>query len=326
MTEKFMGANRGMAGSQGARTMAVCALMALALLSGCITEEETARRPAQTPTLDTLPTIFPTTSPIPTITPFATYTNTPTIEPVPTRTPSATPSITPTPTVTWTPEPLVRLSSGQCIGQIIGGNLLVNGDFEAGQHEQDSVDIQVPDGWAAFWLPPGTPTGHDPDNTAGFQRPEMRVIANQPPYDNPPRIGQGSQAFLITGNERSFDAGILQKVSVQAGSTYCLTGIAHAWSNLHSDDPFHSTLEIPDDRRNANFLLGIDPQGGTDPYGGGVIWGQAAQIYDQYQPLLGVQTPVGSPTITVFVRGYMLWRFKHNEMFFDAISLVRVKP
>jgi hypothetical protein len=213
-----------------------------------------------------------------------------------------------------------------CNGTPASANLLVNGGFEGGQHAQESADIQAPEGWVAYWLPAGTPLTHDPQNSAGYQRPEMMVISSQAPYDNPTRVLEGLQAFRMTGSGRAFDAGIIQQVTVTPGETFCLSGYAHAWSSFRADDRFHSTLISSDDRRNANFQLGIDPLGGANPWSPTVVWGEAVNAYDAYQAIPPIQTQALGGSITLFVRGTMLWRFAHNEMYFDALILARFVP
>jgi hypothetical protein len=274
-------------------------------------------------------THFPTSIPLPTSIPVPTrpqavvYTATPTIEPPPTHTPS------PTPTPTKTPLP--GLGSPQFEGAICQTNgnrpnLLVNGGFEGGQHAQDVEEVQVPDAWAAFWREVGSKVLYDSTNPNGYQRPEMIVIARQSPYTDPPRILEGNQAFRIEGNERAFDAGIFQQVATSPGDVLCLTGSGQAWSSHYSDDPFSSSLNSGDDQRNANFQLGIDLTAGTDPLASTVVWGDVLHPYNAYQPLTAVEAAATGPAVTVFVRGFMLWRFRHNEMFVDGISLVKIAP
>jgi hypothetical protein len=184
--------------------------------------------------------------------------------------------------------------------------------------------MQVPVSWIAFWKAEGTPVAYDPQNQDGYRRPEMRVIPNTPPYDNPPRVLAGSQAFMLFGGNKVFDAGLLQQVTVSAGDLLCLSGFGHAWSAHQGiGDPSHSRLETEDDRINMNFLVGIDPAGGADPYAPTVVWGTVAHLYDRYQAIPPVRTTAAGTTITVFVRGYTMWRFDHNDLFFDDIRLVR---
>lgn len=284
--------------------------------------------PSPTATPVRTPTLSPT--PIPSITPTLTLT----IEPVPTDTPTMTSTVT----VTWTPDVNMATPSGSAtpgggsgsVGQgcskIPGAvNMLENGDFEGGRQWRATDGLEVPEGWAPFWKE-GMPVEYDPDNKDGYLRPDMGVLRDEPPPDEPPRVLSGSQALRVGGNNKVFDAGIFQQVVVNPGDTLCLTGNAHAWSAHQSNDPHHSKLDTEDDRRNANFLLGIDPTGGTDPWSDRVVWSVTAHLYDTYQSIPGVQAKAENATITVFVRGYTLWRFDHNDLFFDLISLERIEP
>lgn len=311
-------------------------LLAMVMISACAPPEQEVSAPLPAATSDPMTdatrvpvvTAMPGPTLTPTRVPVVTYTLTPTIEPIPTKPPTDTPppSLTPTitPTYLFTGTPVVPISG--CNGSPASADLLINGSFEGGQQPQESADIQAPDGWVAYWVPTGTSVTHDSQNTAGYQRPEMMVISSQPPYDNPPRVFAGGQAFRMMGSGRAFDAGIMQQVTVTPGETFCLWGYAHAWSSFRADDPFNSTLISSDDRRNANFQLGIDPLGGANPWSSTVVWGQTANIYDEYQLIPPVQTQSMGGSITIFVRGTMLWRFAHNEMFFDAIVLARFVP
>ncbi len=165
---------------------------------------------------------------------------------------------------------------------------------------------------------------YDPDNQDGYQIPEVQVISSDPPFDDPLRVLEGKQALYLSGSNKVFDAGILQQVGVTPGDTLCLTGFAHAWSAHKQHDPHQSTLMSNDDQRNANFMLGIDPEGGTDPWATRVIWGPVTYLYDTYGMIPSVKVQAQSDRITVFVRGYTLWRFDHNDLFFDNFTLVTI--
>ena len=201
-------------------------------------------------------------------------------------------------------------------------NLLANPGFEGSQWMQDHFEVNVPEAWIAFWSD-NPNVDWDPENNDGFQRPDMQVIEKGPQYDNPPRVLQGNHAFFIASGNRVFDGGIFQQVPVGSVGTLCLSGYAHAWSS-QGDDPTQSTLDTEDDRRNVTFQLGIDPSGGVSPWADSVIWGATAHLYDSYQPLPGVQAYADGLTVTVFVRGSTRWRFNHNDLFLDDLSLARV--
>lgn len=288
--------------------------------------------PTWTPSLT--PSARATLRPTRTLTPTDTPTLTLTQPPIPTPTRRPPPSATPTwtPSVSGSPTPEVTLEAGEatvvarqgCTGEVISENLLANGDFEEGQYSFPGLDaIQTPDGWEAFWRS-FEPVPHDPENEEGYQAPSMQVVMLVAPFDDPPRIHSGFQALLMSGPNRVIDGGVWQQVRVGSGRPVCLTAYGHAWSST-GDDPHQSTLDTLDDRRNANFLLGIDPLGGVEPFGENVVWGEAAHFYDSYGEIPAIQVQSISATVTVFVRGYSLWRFTHNDFFFDNVSLVLVE-
>jgi hypothetical protein len=323
------------------------------LLVGCGLRPASGNLPTPVPTSDVKPTFPPTYTASPTetpiLTPTATLTLSPTVtltltltpQPIPTSTPTLPPSATPT----WTPDlstvtpggpgsavdvgtPVAgRTAAPGCTGTTTGGNLLLNPGFEEGFYFQDgSPSLAVPEGWTGFWLPEGSVVEYDLENQDGYRQPEMQVILAGPPFDIPPRVRTGEQAYYLFGGNKVFDGGIWQQVTVMPDDLLCLTGYAHAWSSHKAGDPAQSLLETEDDRRNANFLLGIDPLGGTSPWASGVVWSTPGHLYDEYQPVPSVQVRAGSGTVTVFVRGFTMWRFDHNDLFFDDISLVTVAP
>lgn len=319
-------------------------------LSGCSLPGRAPELPASIPTATESrlrPTLPPASTPLPaesasshtpapTVTPTITLTMTPTVENFPTSTATVTPAITSTwtPEVsTWTPggpgsatdfaTPINTPSTSGCIGSPAGENYLFNSGFELGGFNQENnPSINVPEGWVGFWKPEGTPIEYDDENEDGYLRPEMLVIRADPPFDDPLRVHEGEQAFYLSGSNKVFDGGLWQQVSVPKGQSFCLTGFAHAWSSHKADDPSQSLLETEDDRRNANFLLGIDPTGGTSPWSPSVVWGGVGHLYDVYQPIPAIQVSAEGETITVFVRGYTMWRFDHNDLFFDDVSLI----
>lgn len=208
-------------------------------------------------------------------------------------------------------------------------NLLQNGDFNSGEWTrqthtgQEFGEICVPRGWTAFWRE-GLPVPHDPANTVGYARPEMKVIPKAPPYLSPPRIYAGQYAVLWFTFWKIHDCGIYQRVSVTPGESYQAAAMVHAWSAVN-DDPYHSSID-GEGWRNFSFALGLDPTGGTEPFGAGVVWGPELHIYDAYSYLESPAVTAQSDHLTVFVRSFALWPFKHNDAYVDSVELMKVIP
>lgn len=208
----------------------------------------------------------------------------------------------------------------------MGTNLLTNAGFEGGwvrktHTGQEFGEIFVPESWVAFWREGGS-VAHDPQNKNGYGRPEMHVINLEPPFLDPPRIRDGKRAAKLFTFYRIHDAGYYQQVAVSPGQRLRFTGWAHAWTST-ADDPRRSTTS-GDAAQQASFRVGIDPAGGTDPWGDGVIWGASAHLYDVYGQIPAVEATAQGVTVTVFVRSTMLWPFKHCDAYLDGMMLDEV--
>lgn len=206
--------------------------------------------------------------------------------------------------------------------------MLQNGNFDLGTWTrkthtgQEYGEIFVPTGWTAFWKE-GLPVPHDPTNPNGYGRPEMHVIQRVPPFLDPPRIDSPEWAVKMFTFYRIHDAGLYQQVQVGTG-TLKLSARAHAWSSTH-DDPHHSETS-GDAANNFTFRVGIDPEGGTDPWGPRVIWGRGLSIYDAYEDIPSLTVETHESTVTIFLRSEVLYPFKHCDAYFDSVVLEESTP
>jgi hypothetical protein len=71
-------------------------------------------------------------------------------------------------------------------------------------------------------------------------------------------------------------------------------------------------------------MVGLDPTGGTDPYAPSVVWSEAAHIYDVYSRTNPVEVMAEGNTLTVFLRSWAKWPFKHNDLYWDTVVLERI--
>lgn len=190
---------------------------------------------------------------------------------------------------------------------------------------RDVDNIFVPPDWI-FWF------RHEPGT---WDQPEGS------PLQESLRVYNGNWAYGYFAFFRKMDGGFYQQIQVSVGTCLRLAAHAHAWSNshdgLHPDDPYWSEgagysagfkLEgetTGDDWRNFTFYVGIDPTGGLNPYASTVIWSRGAHIYNAYAQVPIVETTAQSTTVTVFIRAVTLLPFKHNNCYWDNITLVEVK-
>jgi len=227
-------------------------------------------------------------------------------------------------------------------------NLLKNGSFEKDWGEASSHTCLVIDRTGDLeykeigniFTPPNWMTWfkHIEDT---WDQPEVRdVHASQ----YPERVFDGEKSMLMFSFFRHHDGGFFQRLAVKPDTRLRVCGFAHAWSNSkdgpHPDNGNWSEgpgfdggymLEgnAPnDDWRNFTFYLGFDPFGGVNPYADTVVWAKGAHVYNEYAQLPGIEMKAKGEYVTVFLRCRCLWPFKHNDAYFDKISLsvVDIEP
>jgi LysM repeat protein len=211
------------------------------------------------------------------------------------------------------------------VQQNIGTNLLVNPGFEGiGKPQNNSLanpgnwtretfngeqrgEIFTPEGWVTWWQ------GGD------FKVPECKVIPNEHPFTaEPKRIYEGYYSTMCFAFFGKMNAGYYQVVrNLQPGATVEGSFYAHAWSCGEDNPPLSCG-----DPSSFYFRVGIDPNGGTDPFSGNVVWSNAAFHYDIYGYVGPVQATVGqSGAVTFFTQAYGKWSVKHNDAYVDNPSL-----
>jgi len=231
-------------------------------------------------------------------------------------------------------------------------NLLRNGGFELDwgeekshrclifpesgiPHEENIGNIFTPPGWVMWFR-------HE---SGTWDQPEGRDSWKQ---NDPHRVKKGEKAFMYFAFFRQMDAGLFQQVDVEPGTKLRLTGWAHAWSNhLGRDEGGHphdgrwsdgagfdavawKAGTLPSDtgepqkdaKPNFTFQVGIDPTGGTDPLSDTVVWGQGYHIYNSYCQELAAEATAEASTVTVFLRSKTLWKFNHNDAYWDDVRLI----
>jgi hypothetical protein len=194
------------------------------------------------------------------------------------------------------------------------------------------------DGWFTFFKHGRPADFHDPDNHDGYVQPEVTHMA-KPQY--PDRVAEGEQSVKLFTFHQVHDAGLLQRVdNVTVGTTYRVSAKCHAWSNWHDgphpSDPHWSegagydagyVLEgetNDDEWRNFTFTIGIDPTGGSNPYADSVVWGRGAHVYNEFVEI-SVEATAQSEYVTVFLRSVTLWRYKHNDAYWDDVRFGEVE-
>jgi hypothetical protein len=181
------------------------------------------------------------------------------------------------------------------------------------------AEIFTPQGWVTFWS-----EGKNPADGRKFGRPECKVIPNADPFVGPPaRVRSGKYSVMQFGFFRAIDSGLYQVITgLSPHATVQLSAYAHAWT---CDDDEHDALSCGD-KYQMLFQVGIDPNGGTDPWSPNVVWA-SGYSYDEFRLIGPVQAQVGDAGMaTVFLRATAKWAYKHNDIYWDDASLVYTTP
>jgi uncharacterized repeat protein (TIGR01451 family) len=170
-------------------------------------------------------------------------------------------------------------------------------------------EIFTPEGWVTWW------------EEGDHRRPEAKVIPREIPYTfDPIRIYRGYYAAMYFTLYGTHHAGYYQRVTgLPPGAPATFYAHAHGWS-CHSDYPLGYSCGDPE---NLGFRVGIDPDGGVDPWSPYVIWSERTLSPDTFRLIGPVRATVGSEgNVTVFLRSDAQWPYKHNDAYWDNAALM----
>ncbi len=189
-------------------------------------------------------------------------------------------------------------------------NLIVNGGFEGQFQNYNGVPgIVIAPGWKPWWLsqtPDEEPWRH--------RRPEYK---SAPVGVDARRVRSGESSQMYGTPWGTHVAGLYQQVRASEGATVRFTCYGMAWSS-EGDDPRRS--ENPG---NVRMKVGIDPDGGTDPFANTVVWSRERAAYDAFEAF-SVEATARAEMVTLFTSSAPDWPKKHNDVFWDDASLVIV--
>lgn len=187
-----------------------------------------------------------------------------------------------------------------------GTNLLQDPGFEGEYTNRGRNDLNIPAPWGLWFT----------------ESPRDQYWQNLPPVAFPhngpdPTPHGGARAFNFNKGFGTFTAAIYQQVTVPEDAN--VTGSAWAW--LH-------TCNIPDgsDRcgsaieSGAYVRIGIDPNGGTNPYDSDIVWSPSATPHDRWDQLSVSATATGG-TVTLFLFTTQEWPSELNAMYWDDAFL-----
>jgi len=188
-----------------------------------------------------------------------------------------------------------------------GTNLLQDPGMEGAYVNRGRSTLNTPGAWP-IWIQDG-PHGQDWQNRAD------KVTAF--PQNGGPEVHTGVHSLNLDGAYVTFTAAIYQQVTVQPGSNL----VGSIWARLHTCDlpkgggTCGSAVES-----GAYVKVGIDPNGGTDPTNGAIVWSSNIMPHDSYQQATVSATAVAG-TVTLFAYVTQMWPSDLNKVWFDDASL-----
>lgn len=184
-------------------------------------------------------------------------------------------------------------------------NLLVNPGFEGDYYLWQGDDqIIVAQGWQPWFVQPSEPPCYK------FQ-PRYQGAA---PYAE--RIHEGSNAQQYYTFSASHIAGVYQQVNAPVGAVVRFTIWGQSWTAPEDGDPRHSDTNNP-----MRLRIGIDPNGGTNPFAPSIVWSGENSAYDAYVQFR-IEAIVGSAgRVTVFTYSNPEYCLANNNVYWDDASL-----
>jgi hypothetical protein len=209
------------------------------------------------------------------------------------------------PTPAPTPKPEAAASTPPPVG-----NQLTNGGFESSGGSSGAL------GWLPWWKEEPRPG----DGTYNYAfKPSWNTESLSRGAAKAAVYAENSSQRIIN-NWDPWHAGVKQTVKVPAGSRVRLTAYARCWASSQN-------WPAPSDQMvKASFQVGIEPNGGSDPFASTVVWSGSITPHDAWLPA-SVEATVGTGgQVGVFLsanfRGYSR---QFLASFWDEASLVVVQ-
>ncbi|MBE2268684.1 MAG: LysM peptidoglycan-binding domain-containing protein [Anaerolinea sp.] len=186
-------------------------------------------------------------------------------------------------------------------------NALRDGGMEGSYTSRGAADLNVPAEWS-FWFAT-SPRSESWQNLqpVGF------------PHNGPgPNPHSGARAVNLNKGFATFTAALFQQVTVTQGANVT----ASAWAYLKTCDIPDGFDNCPSDGSSGAYTrVGIDPNGGTNPYDSDIVWSGNATPHDNWGQMTVSATTTGT-TVTVFLFATQAWPKELNNVYWDDASLV----
>lgn len=197
-----------------------------------------------------------------------------------------------------------------------------------GADGQPIKEVQVAEGWTAWWLdlPPAYVVA--PDNcdkqskySCYWMRPQFMDSARTGVAS---RIRSGGNSQMYFSSGMMHEAGLYQRVTgITPGSRLSFSIYMSAWMCME-DSACPGGL-VSDQPSTMHLRVGLDPTGGTDPFSANIVWSGEMDSFDRWSQYT-VEAVAQADAVTVFTHSRPEWLAprSHNDVYVDEASLVKV--
>jgi LysM repeat protein len=190
-------------------------------------------------------------------------------------------------------------------------NSLIDPSFEGTYTNRGRADFNIPEGWQIWFA--------ESPRTESWMNLQPVAFPHNGPGPNP---YEGARALNLNKGYATFTAAVYQQVNVAANSN--LVGSAFAW--LKTCNPAPNTPDCGSAVESGAYVrVGIDPNGGNNPYDTDIVWSPNAFPHDRWQQVSVNATATGT-TVTLFLFVTQQWPAQLNNVYWDAASLTGGGP
>ncbi|MBW4437395.1 MAG: LysM peptidoglycan-binding domain-containing protein [Pleurocapsa minor GSE-CHR-MK-17-07R] len=206
---------------------------------------------------------------------------------------------------------IVVLLASLAAAPVSAQNSLIDPSFEGNYSNRGRADFNIPDGWQIWFA--------ESPRTESWMNLQPVAFPHNGPGPNP---YEGARALNLNKGYATFTAAVYQQVNVAANSN--LVGSAYAW--LKTCNPAPNTPDCGSAVESGAYVrVGIDPNGGNNPYDTDIVWSANAFPHDRWQQVSVNATATGT-TVTLFLFVTQAWPSQLNNVYFDAASLTGGGP
>jgi LysM repeat protein len=197
-----------------------------------------------------------------------------------------------------------------------------------GADGQPINEVQVAEGWTAWWLDLPPDYVAPPDNcekktkwSCYWMRPQF-VDSARTGAANRIRSGDNAQMYFSSG--MMHEAGLYQRVTgITPGTRLSFSIYMSAWMCM--EDSACPDGLVSDQPSTMHLRVGLDPTGGTDPFSAAIVWSGEMDSFDRWSQY-SVEAVAQADSVTVFTHSRPEWMAprSHNDVYVDEASLVKV--